>query len=112
MLRLSSFTADKGALNQVFCVAPQVVPYFSSFIKAAPFLSHCGSVEFCVEPNLAQIVICAKSLVKLLSYKILYSTAKNVTQYSYTGILHLWGQLLYNQVVLKVMVTVWYNKCD
>lgn len=52
-------------------------------------MSHYGSVEICVEPNikfLAQMVVCAKSLKMLLSYKILYSTAKNVSQYSYTGI--------------------------
>ena len=57
--------------------------------KAAPFLSHYGSVEICVEPNieiLAQIVVCAKSLKNSFLIKILYSTAKNVSQYSYTGI--------------------------
>lgn len=33
--------------------------------KVAPFLSHYGSVKFCVEPIikfLAQVVVCAKSL--------------------------------------------------
>ena len=65
MLRLSSFTADKGALNQVFFCGIVSGAIFFVVHKSGTVLSHYGSVEFCVEPNieiLAQIVVCAKSL--------------------------------------------------
>ena len=54
--------------------------------KSGTVLSHCGSIKFCVEPNLAQSAFCAKSLKNSFLIKILYSTAKNVSQYSYTRI--------------------------
>ena len=58
----------------------------NSDAKSGTVLSHYGSVGFCVEPNLAQSAFCAKSLKNSFLIKILYSTAKNVSQYSYTGI--------------------------